>query len=220
MLIVGHHLQIREMLPSDSDFVVGWRNHPQIQRWLPSWQPLTRADHENWLTQRQRSGDLVLSYLNQEGHLLGQGSLYGFDRAGWVAEFGRVFFAPDHAQPFAVLESYYWVHRLAFDLLGLRRLFSQTVTDNRSALALLEATGYQLEGELPQHFTTPWGERRTVRVLGLSSDLFARGTLERKLFRGQSPQLNSQPWQSWLQAHRSRCAPLRSSPAWQEEPSE
>lgn len=212
LLVVGRHIRLRELSAEDTDFVVAWRNHPEIQHWLPSWAPLTAESHNAWLAGCRERGDLVLAYLDPDGKIVGQGSLYSFDPLQRNAEFGRVFFALEHGNPFAVLESYYLTHALGLEVLGLSRIYAHTVTENVRAEKLLLNLGYQQEGLHRAHLWTPWGQCRDVRSMALFPESFRGEALRKTLYKGQAPELDGPAVQQWLGQHQARRAKIRSGP--------
>ncbi len=206
LLVVGRHIRLRELSAEDTDFIVTWRNHPDIQFWLPSGEPLTTESHNAWLSRCRDQGDLVLAYLDPDGRIVGQGSLYAFDPLQREAEFGRVFFSPDQGNPFAVLEAYYLTHAFGFELLGLSRIDANTVSENVRAEKLLLHLGYQQEALHRAHLITPWGQSRDVVSMVLFPETFRAEALRKTLYQGQTLDLYGPAARSWLGQHQARRA--------------
>lgn len=218
LLVGGRHIGLRELMPQDTDFIVAWRNHPDIQLWLPSWHPLTAQAHNDWLQGCRERGDLVLAYVDSQGQIVGQGSLYSFDPLQRNAEFGRVFFAPDQGNPFAILEAYYLTHAFGLEVLGLSRISANTVCDNLRAEKLLLHLGYQFEGQHKGQLVTPWGQCRDVRSMALFPEVFRGDALRKTLYQGEVVELQGPAARAWLAQHQARRARARSGPEFPESP--
>src|SRR5262249_27936277 len=120
-LCEGKFALVREMTEGDAAIVVHCRNQPEVAHWLVQLAPPTLEQHLCWFRSRQREDALFVFDLPDRTPI-GTGSLYGFDRLRTSAEWGRVCSVARIQYALAMLEGCYLVHRLAFELLGLKRL--------------------------------------------------------------------------------------------------
>ncbi len=189
LLLSGAYSSVREMAESDAPRIVEWRNRPEVQRWVYQWEPLTLDRQRRWQSAAKERGDLLFVFETLAGEPVGTGSVYNFEqRLGNAARWGRLFASSPSRSPRALVEACYLVHRVCFEVLGLRRLFSEVVSENRVSRRLAEFLGYEEEGVQRRHWRHPSGILEDVILLGLFSQEFEkqRTTIEQTLYRGQA----------------------------------
>jgi RimJ/RimL family protein N-acetyltransferase len=184
-LCEGKFVLLREMTEGDAATVVNSRNQPEVARWLVQWAPLTVEQHLCWFRAHQQADALFVFDL-PDGTPIGAGSLYGFDRLRTSAEWGRLWSIARTRYAFAMLEGCYLVHRLAFELLGVKRLYCATAAGNDPSLRLGPWLGYTQEGLRRQHRCTPDGYQDVVDF-GLLVAEFAekRHVMEQLLYKNK-----------------------------------
>jgi len=185
-LLRGAYASIREMVDSDAELIVEWRNRDDVKKWLIRWEPLTRDAQLRWFHSAKAQGDLLLMFETSEGKPVGTGSIYGFDRLRTSAEWGRLCAAEIAGQPHPMVEACYLVHRICFDVLGMRRLHGALAAENKRSYRLNRFLGYEEEGFRRKHWAHPDGYQDVIE-LGLFVDEFRaqRATIERKLYARQ-----------------------------------
>jgi RimJ/RimL family protein N-acetyltransferase len=184
-LCEGKFVLLRQMTEGDAATIVHCRNQPEVARWLVQWAPLTLEQHLRWF-RSHRHADALFVFDLPDRTPIGMGSLYGFDRLRTSAEWGRVCSFARTQYAFAMLEGCYLVHRLAFELLGMKRLHCAAAAGNASALRLGAWLGYSQEALRRQHLCTPDGYR-DVFEFGLLSADFAekRHVMEQFLYKNK-----------------------------------
>ena len=100
---------------------------------------------------------------------------------------GRLCAAQLSGNPHALVEACYLVHRICFEVLGLRRLSVAVVSENLVSLRLNRMLGYVEEGVQRKHWQHPSGVLEDVVLLGLFPEEFEaqRPVIERLLYRNQ-----------------------------------
>jgi RimJ/RimL family protein N-acetyltransferase len=187
-LLAGTHVSIREMVESDAPLVVEWRNRPETQRWVYQWAPLTPEGQLAWFRGARERGDLLFVFETLAGEPIATAAVYDFDRRlGNAAQWGRLCGARIGAGPQSLLEGCYLVHRICFEILGLRRLSVAVVSENLVSLRLNRMLGYVEEGVQRRHWRHPSGVLEDVVLLGVFPEEFEaqRPVIEKLLYRGQ-----------------------------------
>jgi RimJ/RimL family protein N-acetyltransferase len=186
-LLPGTYVVVREMEEEDSEAVVAWRHRPDTWRWFYHWEPLTPESQRRWF-RSARSTDVLMMFDTLDGEPVGTGSIYGFHnpRTGRTGQFGRFVAARHPAQPVPLLEAVYLSHRLAFEVLGLRRMIAEMTLGNDRAHRMLRFMGYADEGLLRRHGVHPDGHVDDLVPMGLFPEEFAaqRPAIEKVLYRG------------------------------------
>jgi RimJ/RimL family protein N-acetyltransferase len=186
-LLRGAWVRVREMEEGDAESVVAWRLRPDTWRWFYQWDPLTIETQRRWFGSA-RATDVLVVFETPEGEPVGAASVYGFRdaRRGRTGQFGRFLSARNPAQPVPLLEGVYLSHRLAFEILELRRMIAEMTVGNDRAHRMLRFMGYADEGLLRQHYVHPDGYVDDVVPLGLFPAEFAarRPEIEKVLYRG------------------------------------
>ena len=187
----GKYVRLREMAEADAPLVVAWRNRPEVARWLVQWEALTVEAHLQWFRSAIAKGDLILVFSTSLGKEIGAGSLYDFDRQRTSAEWGRLCVQPPAG--IAVVEASYLVHRLAFEVLRMKRLHCACAAQNSRAKRLDTFLGYAQEGLRRKHLLGPEGYRDVIEF-GLFAEEFEqrRPDLEKALYGcGPPPSLDA-----------------------------
>ena len=188
-LLAGSRVSIREVTDADLPLVVEWRNRPEMQRWVYQWTPLTLEGQRAWFRAARERGDLLFVFETLAGEPIATAAVYDFDRRlGNGAQWGRLCGARIGAGPQSLVEGCYLVHRICFEILGLRRLSVAVVGENLVSLRLNRMLGYVDEGVQRRHWRHPSGVLEDVVLLGLFPEEFAaqRPVIEKLLYRSAS----------------------------------
>jgi len=173
-LIRGRYVWMREMTVADTDYLVAWRNQPEIARFLIDDEPLTAARHNIWFARARARGDVLMMFDRPTGEPIGTASYYGFDSRRQVAELGRLCRGVERVTPWDMKESIYFIHRLVFEVLDLERSYFATSVENLAVQTLaLKFFGYTQEGLLRQQLFTVEG-RKDIVACGLLRDEYFR----------------------------------------------
>jgi RimJ/RimL family protein N-acetyltransferase len=185
-LIAGRYVKVREMREADAALVVEWRNRDDVKKWLIRWEPLTVDAQLRWFRGARAQGDMLFMFESIQGAAVGTGSIYGLDRPRTCAQWGRLCAAQIAGSALSILEACYLVHRICFEILGMRRLYGSLTSDNKSSYRLNRFLGYVEEGRRRKHFAHPDGYKDVIE-LGLLAEEFRqeRSSIEPKLYRHQ-----------------------------------
>ena len=186
-LIRGQYCIVREMEVADAASIVEWRNRPDASRWLVQWAPLTIQEHSAWFAKAIQQ-DLIFVFCDLTGNLVGTASLYDFDRHRTSAQCGRVCTIGTKSASTPLREGCYLIHRIAFEILKVQRIYCNVSPHNYPSLFLTGLLGYIQEGFRRRHQLTPNGYKDVVEF-GLFPDEFsvARRALEGMLYSHNSP---------------------------------
>jgi RimJ/RimL family protein N-acetyltransferase len=161
---------MREMTRDDAQYVVAWRNQPEIRRFLFDSEPLTVERHLAFFEKTQARGDVMLMLDTPEGEPIGTHGFYNFDAPRTMAEYGRFCRGIDRRSPWDMKEAIYLGHRLMFELLGLQRAYFSTLAENTAVRRLMSFIPFLQEGYRPRHLLTPLGYMDLVEA-----GMFAEG---------------------------------------------
>ena len=199
-IVVGRFCRIRPLTLEDGAALVDLRNRPEAAFFLTQWEPLTLEAHRRWYGQALERREILLAFEDAQG-LAGSAALYHFDRARTSAEWGRLCHRQTGASALALMEGCYWLHRLAFELLGMERLYSGCLADNEPAVRLSERFGSRREGLRPRHHLTPLGYRDVVEFGVFGADFrAARADLERGLYGTRPLPIWTDPAREWVRS--------------------
>ncbi|MCX7672530.1 MAG: GNAT family N-acetyltransferase [Thiobacillaceae bacterium] len=139
LALAGEGFRLRPVGDEDADLIVQLRNDPQRARYLhPGVR--TRAEQLAWLAAYyDRPGDYYFAIERRGlGQTEGFAALYDVDEHMACAEWGRWILRPGSL---AAVESAYLIYRIAFDHLGLRRVYCRTVAENAAVVAFHDRMG-------------------------------------------------------------------------------
>lgn len=129
-------IRLRPIKPEDADFIYGLRRHPELSKFIGEF----NADitvHHSWLEQYfHRDGDYYFCIELLSGKPVGTIAIY--DIANHTGNWGRWIISP--AVP-AAPASVWLVFHVAFDLLGLSEVYSNTIKDNAHVVSFHDRCG-------------------------------------------------------------------------------
>lgn len=178
------------MEESDSPIVADWRHSPEVRRWLYAWDPPSLESQRRWFHGARERGDILFMLETLGGEPVATASLYWLDRRlGRTAEWGRFVAAPGSHLPRALTEGAYLVHRIWFEVLGMRRLIAHLLAGNLRSHRMARFLGYVDEGIRREHWQHPDGHCEDVLELGLLAEEFAarRPRIEKTLYPREPP---------------------------------
>lgn len=185
-LLRGRFASVREMEESDAARLAAWRSREEVRRFLYGFDPPTPESQLQWFRRARANGDILLMFDALDGEPVGTVSLYGLDRRlGRTAEWGRLLAARIAERPHSLAEACYLVHRVWFEVLGMRRLVTHMLVANGRSVRMAHFLGYLDEGLRRQHWEHPDGHCEDVIEMGLLAEDFeaAKPTIEKRLYR-------------------------------------
>lgn len=157
---------IRDMVSSDLDMVLNWRNHPDVRNFMYSQHEISKVEHQDWFKSAliSDSRHLLIFVLNDEPM-----GFIGFTRQkqdSQVADWG-FYLAPIAPKGAGKLlgES---ALDFAFSKLGIRKVCGEVLNSNQKSMNFHESLGFTREGIRREHF------QNDVSVL----DVFLYGILK------------------------------------------
>jgi len=150
---------VRRVGSTDLEALRIWRNEQQSV--LRQQEPLTPTHQREWFERRVKPSyslshpSEVLVIVELSGQPVSYGGLTNIE---WTSRRGELSFltATNHAKVPHDYERDFnrflgWVKRFTFVELGLNRLFTETWASRKDHIALLEASGFKLEGRMRDH---------------------------------------------------------------------
>jgi RimJ/RimL family protein N-acetyltransferase len=139
--IVGHRHRLRPVEMADAGFILSLRMDPKLSRFVGATSSKLE-DQQEWLGRYfDRADDFYFIITDaQRDEDVGTVGIYNLDTATHEAEWGRWLIRPGSI---AALESALLLHRLGFESIGLRRLYSRTVAENAQVVSFHTSFGAQ-----------------------------------------------------------------------------
>lgn len=144
------HSRLRPMESGDLERVLGWRNHPEVRRYMYTRHEITLAEHSRWFTRSAADPERHLLIFELESTPLGFINIHQIAPGG-IADWG-FYAAPDApkgtGRQLGQAALYY-----AFVESCLYKLCGQALAFNEASIAYHRALGFTQEGRLrDQHF--------------------------------------------------------------------
>ncbi len=155
---------LRPLEAGDSERLRGWRNQPEIARWMYSDHVIGPEEHARWFAGALADPRRRYWVIEADGAPVGLANLYDLapehGRASWayyVAEASVRGKGVGAAVEFQVIEQ-------VFGPLGLNKLWCEVLVDNAGVVRLHESFGFQREARMREHVRK---EGQAVDVVGL-----------------------------------------------------
>ena len=134
----------------DLEQVLGWRNHPEIRRYMYTQHAITLEEHSRWFDRKSADPDFHLLIFEVEDRPLGFINIHQI-AAGGIADWG-FYAAPDAPKGTGRQLGQAALHH-AFVESGLHKLCGQVLAFNKSSIRYHLSLGFTQEGILRhQHF--------------------------------------------------------------------
>ncbi|SPJ34386.1 UDP-4-amino-4,6-dideoxy-N-acetyl-beta-L-altrosamine N-acetyltransferase [Kushneria phyllosphaerae] len=142
--------RLRDMTSDDLDMVLGWRNHPDVRRWMYTQQVIEIEEHKAWFKRAETMPERHLLIYEQDEKPLGFVNLSMVDQRAARAEWG-FYLAPEAPRGTgARLGACSLDH--AFSTLFIHKLCGEVLANNSRSLLFHERLGFQREATLRHHF--------------------------------------------------------------------
>lgn len=177
MRLEGKFVDLRPLEPEDAEITLGWRLGPRAR--LLNAGSQTVDEQRQWICSRPASEFNFVVELT-DGRPVGMISLLNVNLVSRHGEPARFLIGEEEAVrgiPAAV-EALKLLYQLAFDRLGLQRIYGTVVAENRRMARLHEYLGMRQEGRLRRHLLIE-GAFRDVLLYGLLEEEFRAETLPR-----------------------------------------
>ena len=136
---------VRRMNEGDLPLVLGWRNHPNIRRFMFTQHEITAQEHRNWFDRAQEDPQRALLIVESEDAPIGfvQFNPIG---SGAVADWG--FYASPSAPKGSGRKLGQAALHHAFNELALHKVCGQAIESNLPSIGFHEKLGFSREGLL------------------------------------------------------------------------
>lgn len=162
-------IDLRPVQDDDVEQLFSWRREPEVDRWMGGLPPDSREGHQRWWdgfkADPDRTGWIVTRFTRPAGFLQLTGVSSPHRRAQWGWYIGD----PEARGRGAGRAAQALGLDLAFDGLGLQKVWSEVFADNDTALKAQAAAGFRREGYLRQHYFKN-GVYRDCVLLGILAD--------------------------------------------------
>ena len=165
---------LRDVVPSDSEMLLAWRNLPEVSKYMYTDHEITRAEHDEWFARVLNDLTKRFWILMVDGADVGLVNVTDIDlhnsRCTWA------FYIAETAQrgrgvgAFAEFE----VLRYVFEELRLNRLWCEVLDFNTSAQKMHRRFGFVHEGTRRQHIMKD-GEYHDVEVFSILKEEWDKG---------------------------------------------
>ena len=175
--LVGEFVDLRPLRVDDAEITFGWRQGARAI--LLNQGARTAADQAAWI-ERRPAGEYNFIIQTKAGTPIGMLSLSAIDSVSKVGEPGRFLIGDETAAQGipAAAEAMKLLYELAFERLGLRRVWGVVASDNTRMIKWQTYLGMVREGCLRQHLLIN-GRFQDAIVFGLLDTEYRRTTLAR-----------------------------------------
>jgi RimJ/RimL family protein N-acetyltransferase len=148
--LIGTKIYLRALGRADAPVLQRFMNHPEVNRTLASWRPVTVEGEADWVERTGRSEhDVVLGIVPLvDDRLVGVCGLHAIDWQNRHATFGIVIGEPDEWGKGYGTEATRLITRHGFARLNLHRIQLDVYDLNARAQHIYEAAGFRREGVL------------------------------------------------------------------------
>lgn len=141
---------VRPMVASDLERVLGWRNHPEVRRYMYTQHEITLEEHSRWFERATQDRSRQLLIFEKEAVPLGFINIHQIATGG-VADWG--FYAAPDAPKGTGRQLGQAALQYAFKSAGLHKLCGQALGYNEKSIQFHLSLGFTQEGILrQQHF--------------------------------------------------------------------
>jgi UDP-4-amino-4,6-dideoxy-N-acetyl-beta-L-altrosamine N-acetyltransferase len=165
-------IELRPLGPEDSERLFHWRREREVDRWMYQSPPPDLQTHARWfdglMADPDRRGWIIL----QDGAPCGQLMLKGLTSPQQRAEWGWYIGEAEARGRGAGRAAQALGLDVAFDELGLQRVWAEVLAENEAALKAQSAAGFRREGYLRRHAFKD-GRFTDVVVLGILREEWA-----------------------------------------------
>lgn len=162
-------VKIREILVSDTDNILKWKNNPNVKKNFCIQEDLTKEVHLNWFENKILTGDVKQFIIKDEVLDIEVGSTYlrDIDRKNKKAEFG-IFIGEDSARGRGIgTQSVKATIKYGFEVLGLHKIFLRVFSNNQAGIQAYTKAGFKYEGTAKDDILLPNGEYQDIVFMSI-----------------------------------------------------
>jgi len=130
-------IRLRPVTPEDAEFIFALRRNPLLNAYIGEFNDQFSV-HANWLKRYfEREGDYYFIVETARSRIPA-GTIAIYNRDGDTAEWGRFVIVPPYP---AAPASVWLMYHVAFDVLGLAKMYCRTVIDNKHVVSFHDHCG-------------------------------------------------------------------------------
>ncbi|WP_218058344.1 UDP-4-amino-4,6-dideoxy-N-acetyl-beta-L-altrosamine N-acetyltransferase [Legionella jamestowniensis] len=141
--------KVRLMTEDDLLQVLGWRNHPEIRRFMYTTHEITMKEHINWFERESKNKNKVLLIFESNQTPSGFVS-FNILQSKSTAEWG-FYIAPEAPKGTGLLLGCSAIDYLFYEL-NLHKLMGHVLESNKKSLNFHEKLGFMQEGIFREHY--------------------------------------------------------------------
>jgi len=152
----GKNISFKELSTTDAEEIHNYASDREVSRFI-GWSLMNSLDdtreHIETMVNREAAGTHLYASIVQKStqEIIGTAMIFNFDHEANQAEIGYVFHR-DHWGKGYGTECVALMSDFAFESLNLHKLHASVVDANVGSARILEKNGYELEGELRDHY--------------------------------------------------------------------
>ncbi|WP_261845153.1 UDP-4-amino-4,6-dideoxy-N-acetyl-beta-L-altrosamine N-acetyltransferase [Aliamphritea ceti] len=140
---------VREMCDQDLEYVLEWRNHPDIRRFMYSQQEIGKEEHYTWFSKASIDPTKKLLIFEVDKEPVGFVNFSSI-RTGNIADWG--FYLAPYAAKGTGAALGKTALDYAFNDLGLHKVCGEALSYNQKSIRFHQKMGFEMEGVLRDQF--------------------------------------------------------------------
>ncbi len=169
IVLRGERVMLRPMREEDAEWIVRWRNDPEIRKWLFSTDPLTVQSHLRWFRRPKADRLDFVICLRESERPIGTVNFINIDFQNAKAEAGKMLGDRTQWGKGLATEAFRLWLAFGFERLGLSYIYVRTLSINHRNIKLNERLGFRVERVLREEHRRG-DEFYDVVVMGLARE--------------------------------------------------
>lgn len=155
----------RPLEEKDADVIYGWVNDPELRPYFDRTQYEFLSEEQDWIKglKGRKNNNQVWGVIDDDGALLGTMGIHGINWINSTATTGSMFGDKSKHNKGIGYRAKMVLLKHAFDVLGLRQIYSEVIGFNLRSIAYSQKCGYQIYGKMPNDVM--WDTQYYDRVL-------------------------------------------------------
>lgn len=143
---------LRPLLESDYVILMKWINDPEVQQYLGSYLPMMEADEKEWIKSLHgRKATNIVVMIVVDGKPIGTMGIHSIDYRHGTATTGAMIGEKEYWGKGYGSEAKMLLLEYAFNVLNLRKIYSDVIAFNKRSVRYSLRCGYKIEARLKKH---------------------------------------------------------------------
>lgn len=169
-----HVIRLRDVQPEDKDLLRGWRNLPEVARYMYTDHFITPEEHEQWFVRAMQDPARRYWIIQCDGEDVGLVNLYDIDFKNRRCSWAFYVASPNVRGKGVGSFVEYTVLEYVFETLKLNKLCCEVLAFNDAVVKMHKRFGFEQEGYFRQHVFKKDGPHDVVCLGMLRSEWEAR----------------------------------------------